>query len=109
MTEFCAETRLVRPYAISGGRTHGRREYGPGVLVSIDSTPCASAALRSELQEVVRLCRTPCTVSELATEMAVPLGVADVLIDDLYNRGLIAADSYEGEYGRHRRDLPYVA
>jgi Protein of unknown function (DUF742) len=95
---------LVRPYAISGGRTHGRQELGSAAVVRAATAPAWHKGLRPELLAIVLLCRTPSTLAEIAAELAVPLGVVEVLVDELRASGLVTVDQGEdGRYGgRHR-------
>ncbi|MFF3491698.1 DUF742 domain-containing protein [Streptomyces sp. NPDC002795] len=81
---------LVRPYAMTGGRT------APGpqgahfdliALVSLDTAapgPHDDTALGPEHRSIIELCRTETqTVAELAAGTDVPLGVVRVLLGDL--------------------------
>lgn len=75
-------TRFVRPYVYTGGRTRSRYELGLETLVS---TP-AAAFERPELAEhlpVLDLCRRPTSIAEVAALVGVPIGVARVIVGDL--------------------------
>lgn len=85
-------TPLVRPYVITGGRTHARRELGPAVVVRTAPAPGWFVGLRPEAREILRLCRTPLTLGEIAAALGIPVGVVDVLVDDLSTYGLITVD-----------------
>jgi hypothetical protein len=87
---------LVRPYAMTGGRT----QPGPtGVhfdliaLVSLD--PAAPAvdddiALGPEHRTLIELCRTETqSVAELAADADLPVGVVRVLLGDLLELGCV--------------------
>lgn len=75
----------VRPYVLTGGRTRCRTELGLETLVS--TRPFFMALMPrtvgQEHQAVVRLCAQPRSLAEVAGHLAVPLGVARVLISDL--------------------------
>lgn len=74
----------VRPYVLTGGRTWSGAELGLETLVS--TRPFVAILPRPvghEHQAVVRLCVQPRSLAEVAALLAVPLGVARVLIGDL--------------------------
>ncbi|WEO98905.1 DUF742 domain-containing protein [Streptomyces sp. FXJ1.172] len=88
---------LVRPYAMTGGRT----QPGPtGVrfdliaLVTLDPAAPALAgdtALGPEHRTLVRLCRAETqSVAELAADADLPVGVVRVLLGDLLELGCVA-------------------
>lgn len=82
---------IVRPYAVSRGRTrsHGE-EYGLLAMV-VGRTPTRQDRfwLDSEHLRVLRLCRRPVTVADLTSEVDLPLGVVRVLLEDLKEKGLV--------------------
>jgi Protein of unknown function (DUF742) len=84
--------RLVRPYALTGGRTsstHAQLDLTTQVAVArmdFDWTD-----LEPEHEEIVALCRRPLAVAEIASRMNIPLFVAKVLLGDLIDRGALEA------------------
>ncbi|MFD8419291.1 DUF742 domain-containing protein [Streptomyces sp. NPDC059466] len=86
---------LVRPYAMTGGRT----QPGPtGVrfdliaLVSLDTgAPAADDSLLGpEHRHLIDLCRVETqSVAELAADTDLPVGVVRVLLGDLLERGRV--------------------
>ena len=87
---------LVRPYAMTGGRT----EPGPGgarfdliALVTIDDTVTGSsedALLGPEHRTLLALCRTETqSVAELSADADLPVGVVRVLLGDLLESGYV--------------------
>jgi hypothetical protein len=48
--------------------------------------------LRPESREILRLCHTPLTLGEIAAALGIPMGVVEVLVDDLSTGGLITVD-----------------
>ncbi|MFE0510363.1 DUF742 domain-containing protein [Streptomyces sp. NPDC058964] len=86
---------LVRPYAMTGGRTRP----GPGgvrldliALVTLDSgAPAADdTALGPEHRVLIGLCRTETqSVAELAAGADLPVGVVRVLLGDLLELGRV--------------------
>lgn len=80
-----AEMRLVRPYALTRGRT--RASVGDLPLEALVVTTAAGRAaaerLRHETRAIVELCAVPQSVAEVSARLRVPLGVARVLVGDL--------------------------
>ncbi|MFD6285874.1 DUF742 domain-containing protein [Streptomyces sp. NPDC060205] len=88
---------LVRPYAMTGGRT----EPGPAgvrfdliALVALDTaapaTGADTAALGPEHRALVELCRAETqSVAELAADTDLPVGVVRVLLGDLLELGRV--------------------
>ncbi len=77
--------RMIRPYAITGGRT----EVG-GPALSLESQIVATslgrnsvATLRWEAAEIVEICVEPMAVVEVSARLGVPVGVIRVLVSDL--------------------------
>ncbi|MER5252350.1 MULTISPECIES: DUF742 domain-containing protein [unclassified Streptomyces] len=87
---------LVRPYAMTGGRT----QPGPGgehfdliALVTLDANapgPGDDTALGPEHRSLIELCRTETqSVAELAADADLPVGVVRVLLGDLLEMGCV--------------------
>jgi hypothetical protein len=85
---------VVRPYAVTGGRTEPADgevldlitiivEAGRG---SVDADPIDFSP---EHRRIVTLCRRPATVADVASDTALPLGVVRVLLADLIQSGRI--------------------
>jgi hypothetical protein len=84
---------LVRPYAMTGGRTRGsEHELNIITLVLTVAVP-SDVALEWERDEILRLCRTPKSVAEVAAALDLPLTVVKVLLSDLIDRGYIVSRS----------------
>ncbi|WP_245812029.1 DUF742 domain-containing protein [Actinophytocola xinjiangensis] len=88
--EFDADAAIVRPYAWTRGRTKSTVDLRIEVMVStselgedIDALP------QIEHRSVAELCAEPRSVAEVATMLAVPLGVAKVLLGDMAGLGLV--------------------
>lgn len=82
---------VVRPYMWTRGRTKSSIELEIETLVSTTEQATGKAvAARPEHRSIVRLCAQPRSVAEVAAALAVPLGVAKVLLGDLSDAGLIA-------------------
>lgn len=87
----------VRPYLLTGGRTMGDVELTLEAQLQI--TPQGTAALdrlNLEQEEILRLCRAPMSVAELAGRLDLPLQVSRVLVGDLITEGLIALQTPAG-------------
>jgi len=84
-----ADEALVRPFVITGGRTrhatvHLRVE---ALVVWTGSEP--HGGLQFEHAAILDVCRQPVSVAEVAALIAVPLGVAQILVGDLADAGLV--------------------
>ncbi|HET6504611.1 MAG TPA: DUF742 domain-containing protein [Amycolatopsis sp.] len=86
------ETAVVRPYALTGGRTKANLKLELETLVSVSDLAAARMdimAVQFEHRAIMEECRTPRSVAEIAALLRVPLGVARVLISDAAGAGLI--------------------
>jgi hypothetical protein len=80
---------LVRPYLVTGGRTRPIQD-GLRVEALVSAMPAAlHAPLKFERRRVAELCQKPHSVAEIAAALAVPLGVARVLIADMASDGFV--------------------
>jgi hypothetical protein len=81
---------LVRPYALTGGRTKAKHEYSLETLVLTSFMgERHNPRLSPEAQAICALCRSSQSVAEVAAHLGVPIGVARVLIGDLVGEGLV--------------------
>jgi hypothetical protein len=81
---------LVRPYALTGGRTRPSVELAIEALVSTTySGTLAESRLPSERAAIIRLCVDTRSVAEVAAHLKVPLGVARVLVADMADAALV--------------------
>jgi hypothetical protein len=82
--------RLIRPYAITGGRTGAETDIS--LEAQIQATSRGSqhlGAYRWEAAKVVELVQTPLALIELAARAEIPIGVAKVLVADLIDDGAV--------------------
>jgi hypothetical protein len=87
-----AAGRLVRPYALTGGRTSSTHaQLDLTTQVELARTDFDRADLEPEHEEILLLCRRPLAVAEIASRMNIPLFVAKVLLGDLIDRGALEA------------------
>lgn len=83
-----AAGRLVRPYAVSGGRT--RPAVALDLLTLVISTGAApDAPLGPEHGEALGLCPAPTPVAEIAGRMGLPATVTKILLADLVQCGAV--------------------
>jgi len=82
--------RLIRPYAITGGRTGAESDISLETL--IHATPRADELVdgyRWEAVDLIDLVRSPMALIEVAARLGVPIGVAKVLVTDLVADGAV--------------------
>jgi hypothetical protein len=82
---------VVRPYALTGGRTRPTGE-SIDLLALVSSTEADTVGnmfLEPEYLEVMRQCRQPKSVADLASDLDLPLGVVRILLSDMREQGLI--------------------
>jgi hypothetical protein len=81
---------VVRPYALTRGRT---RPTGDTIdllaLVSSTDASVDELVLEPEYLAVLRQCRQPKPVADLASDLDLPLGVVRILLSDMREHGLI--------------------
>ncbi|GGK86764.1 hypothetical protein Sme01_40350 [Sphaerisporangium melleum] len=81
---------LVRPYAMTGGRTAPKTSLALEALVSsLTSVHQDLATLTPEKQAISTLCRQVRSVAEIAAMLRMPLGVTRVVIADMAAEGLV--------------------
>jgi hypothetical protein len=85
---------LVRPYALTGGRT--RPDVDIAIETLLITTPYGRTGSRTHQQgsleqTVLSLCRhRPLSLAEVAALARLPLGVARILVSDLVTAGLVS-------------------
>ncbi len=82
--------RLIRPYAMTGGRTEAHSD------ISLESQIQTSTRLdtdgkkyRWEAAKILKLAERPMALVELAARAEIPIGVARVVISDLVDEGAV--------------------
>jgi hypothetical protein len=101
---------IVRPYSWTGGRTTSDFQLEIETMVSAGEELYAGP-IKAEYQDVLALCEAPRSVAEVASLLAIPLGVAKVLLGDMAERGLLdvhataAADGDIPDFGLMERVL----
>jgi len=79
---------VVRPYAVTGGRTEpADGEVLDLITVIVDTgrpaEPADQFGLSPEYRRILNLCRRPATVADVASDTGLPVGVIRVLLADL--------------------------
>lgn len=83
-------SKLVRPYLVTGGRTRAHRHLAIEALVStVSETQRLDERTTPERREISALCREVKSIAEISALLAMPLGVARVLVGDLADEGLV--------------------
>lgn len=89
-TEAWFDDPLVRPYAVTGGRT---RSDTLGLdlitLVVAMRSPLEVADLEPEYAQILQACQQPMSVVEVAALVNLPLQVVKVVLSDLISSGLM--------------------
>ncbi|AJT64187.1 DUF742 domain-containing protein [Streptomyces chattanoogensis] len=88
---------LVRPYAMTGGRTRPRYQLAIEALVSTTADPSRMQGQLPEHQRICHLCREIKSVAEISALLSIPLGVARILVADLAEAGLVAIHQPGGD------------
>ncbi|MEU9116497.1 DUF742 domain-containing protein [Streptomyces sp. NPDC048483] len=88
---------LVRPYAMTGGRTRPRYQLAIEALVSTTADPSRLQGQLPEHQRICHLCREIKSVAEISALLSIPLGVARILVADLAEAGLVAIHQPGGD------------
>ncbi|MBB4794007.1 MULTISPECIES: DUF742 domain-containing protein [Streptomyces] len=88
---------LVRPYAMTGGRTRPRYQLAIEALVHTTAQPHQMQGQLPEHQRICHLCREIKSVAEISALLTIPLGVARILVADLAEAGLVAIHQPGGD------------
>jgi ribosomal protein S25 len=81
--------RLLRPYAITGGRTEAPKSLHLESLVRRTERADGVSAQRWEAARIVAMADRPIAVVEIAARIGLPIGVAKVVIADLIAEGVL--------------------
>jgi hypothetical protein len=80
---------LVRPYAMTHGRTRTSTDFDLITLVVAARPPGEEEIWEPEHLSILELAQQPVAVAEIAARMNIPTGVARVMLDDLSARGAL--------------------
>jgi hypothetical protein len=81
--------RLVRPYALTGGRVRSDTDLPIETLVVTTPKGRQATRLAWERRAIADLCVAPLAVAEVAARLRIPLGVARVLVGDMTAEGMV--------------------
>lgn len=85
-----APSSLVRPYAVTKGRTKPKSQLPLEALISATATARnESGTLTPEWQAISDLCSEWRSIAEISALLRMPLGVARVLVADMSEQGLV--------------------
>lgn len=84
------QAAYIRPYAWTGGRTRSNRALELETLVSVSEMCRPERLQRTEHHTIAEICKHPRSVAEVGALLAVPLGVAKVLVSDMAELGLLS-------------------
>ena len=88
--DLVADAQMVRPYAWTRGRTKSTVDMRIETMVSTsEHGENIEALTQTEHRSIAEICGEPRSVAEVATLLAVPLGVAKVLLGDMAGLGLV--------------------
>lgn len=79
-----------RLYTITGGRSRAERvELDLVTLIVSEANP--ATGMQSEHVKILRMCRNPTAVVEIASELGLPVSVVKILLSDLLQAGKVSA------------------
>jgi hypothetical protein len=85
------EGRLVRPYAVSNGRTSP--SVSLDLLSMVRSTgEVPPSPLEPEHAQALALCRKPASVADIAARLRLPAAVTKVVLSDLIDCGALTTE-----------------
>jgi hypothetical protein len=97
---------LVRPYAVTGGRTKPSYQLQIEAMVSASHYEARDlSSLSPECQSILGYCRDWRSVAEISAVLRMPLGVARVLIGDMAMEGLVRVHQADHSQGRPNLNL----
>jgi len=96
-----AEDFLVRPYAVTGGRTEPRYQLEIEAMVAVAHYQDRDLSVLSpECQAILGLGGGWRSVAEISAVLGMPLGVARILIADMAVEGLVRIHQLDHAQGR---------
>lgn len=84
---------LVRPYAITKGRTSPQQADLEMIALVVARGPVSrvqNLGLDDELVQILRLTQQPASVAEISAGLRLPLSVTKILLGDLIDKQLVA-------------------
>ena len=95
------KSALVRPYAVTGGRTRPRYQLQIEAMVAASHYEARDLSiLGPEYQAILGFCRDWRSIAEISAVLRLPLGVARVLVADMAVDGLVRVHQIDHAHGR---------
>jgi len=88
-TEAWYDDPLVRPYAVTGGRTRSSTLGLDLITLVVAMRTPAEVDLQPEYAQALQVCQHPISVVEVAAMVNLPLQVVKVVLSDLITQGLV--------------------
>lgn len=89
----------LRPYVVTRGRTQPTAGTLDLISQVVALTEPPAAGLDPEHLTIMRLCREPISLAELATYLDLPAGAISVLLGDLLEWGMVATQNPQPDSG----------
>jgi hypothetical protein len=100
---------VVRPYAVTMGRTESATAFGLiDVVMVTGEWPPEHFRPGPEHRRILGICRRPMPVVDLTSEIDLPLGVVRVLLGDLIAQGMLRIVSAQRQPAHDHRLLRMV-
>ncbi|MFI6578551.1 DUF742 domain-containing protein [Nocardiopsis sp. NPDC050513] len=94
------ESNLIRPYALTGGRTRPSRA-DLTVTTQVVAVPVVGGPdVDPEVELILALCARPLSVAEVASRSGFALGVVRILVADLADEGRVVVRTSDWERAR---------
>lgn len=97
-TEAWYDDQLVRPYAVTGGRTRSSQIGLDLITLVVALRSPAEVDLQAEYARALDACQQPVSVVEVAAKVNLPLQVVKVVLSDLITQGLVIFRSANPTY-----------
>ncbi|USY17141.1 DUF742 domain-containing protein [Nocardiopsis exhalans] len=97
---WSAESSLIRPYSLTGGRTRPSRTDFSMTSQVVAVPVVERLEVDAELELILSVCARPVSVAEVASYSGFPLGVLRVLLADLLDQGLVMVHTSDWERRR---------
>lgn len=88
-TEAWFDDPLVRPYAVTGGRTRTGTIGLDLITLVVAMRAPAEVDLQPEYARALEVCQRPTSVVEVAAHVNLPLQVVKIMLSDLIMQGLV--------------------
>ena len=97
---WSAESSLIRPYSLTGGRTRPSRSDFSMTSQVVAVPSVEPSEMDAELELILSVCVRPVSVAEVASRSGFPLGVLRVLLADLLDQGRVMVHTSDWERQR---------